>query len=190
MHVISARLGGKGEQNNLISAPLSVNSGHFRTWELAVADLVAAREKKNKAVVWMEVSVSWRGGKYSNFAERISGRAGLRRWKGQHAGSQPSDKWEKNKVASLSAEATVPRPEFHEEDLISLNFSSKTDLDKVTNSRRLSELIAENRPYTSYQGFIKTVNDAAKNTKLGDIEPQLKAITQDKNIVLKDLAEN
>jgi len=189
MHVVSEQLGGEGQPNNLISAPNSINTGYFRSWEHAVVGSVAARDKKMKAVLWVDVSVSWRGGKYSDFADSVSGRAGLRLWKGKAKGKNAEERWEKNTTPTFTAEVAVPKPDFHEEDLISLNFSSKTDLDKITGSRRLSELITENRTYLSYPDFISKVNAAAKNTSLGDIKADLTAITKDKKVVLKDVSE-
>lgn len=185
MHVVSEQLGGEGLPNNLIAAPNSINTGHFRSWEHAIVDALAAREKKAKSVLWVEVAVSWRGGKDADFAEKISGRAGLKLWKGSTA----SEKWQKNTTPSLTADATIPKPDFHEEDLISLNFSSKTDLDKVTKNRRVSELIAENRPYSSYDDFVQKVNDAAKNTNVGDIKSKLEGIAKREKVVLQDVTE-
>jgi hypothetical protein len=112
MHVVSEKLGGLGRGNNLISSPNSINTGYFRSWEHAVAQLAGSKDKKIKPVLWVDVAVSWRGGKYGDFAESVSGKAGLYLWKAK--------KWERNTTPSLMADAAIPKPDFHEEDLLSL----------------------------------------------------------------------
>jgi hypothetical protein len=54
MHVVSEQLGGEGKPNNLISAPNSINTGYLRSWEHAIVSAVAARDKKQKAVLWVD----------------------------------------------------------------------------------------------------------------------------------------
>jgi hypothetical protein len=181
MHVVSEKLGGLGRGNNLISSPNSINTGYFRSWEHAVAQLAGSKDKKIKPVLWVDVAVSWRGGKYGDFAESVSGKAGLYLWKAK--------KWERNTTPSLMADAAIPKPDFHEEDLLSLNFSSKTDLNRYLGDTTLVRLIAENRPYGSYPQFKSKMKKAAVDTKLGDIDADLTAIVSDKRIVLKDVSE-
>lgn len=181
MHVVSERLGGQGKRNNLIAAPNSINTGPFLQLELKTASAAATKQKKVRTVMWYDVKVSWRSTPHENFAETISGQAGLHVWKGK------KDKWKKIDTPVLASQATIPRPEFHEEGKISLNFSGKTDMAKIISPYSLVKLIAENRPYKTNEEFVDKVSAAAREAGL-DVKPsQLTRITNLKKVVLEDV---
>lgn len=103
-------------------------------------------------------------------------------------------KWKKNTTPSLSSEVTIPLPDFHESEKVSLNFSGKTELRTVLRTviaspTLLARLIYENRPYASYAAFKKKIGDAALQSSLGDVSALLDTIANDQRIVLHDVEE-
>jgi hypothetical protein len=102
-------------------------------------------------------------------------------WKGR------TEKWKKNESPALFASASIPRPAAQRAGKVSLNFSGKSDLQQVT-SAAIARLIYENRPYASMGAFVTTVNEAARNSRLGDIADELRAIAANEQVVLRDLA--
>lgn len=185
MHVVSERLGGRGQANNLVSAPNSINTGYFRSFEAGVRNLArAAASGGIRNVVWLEVVVTWRSGADSDFAETIAGSAGLYAWMGSHA----STRWLKNRAASLSARAVIPRPNFHEQNRVSLNFSSGTDLRGVIADAALVSLIRNNRPYTTRPDFQSRVTTAAATAGIAQYNQKIAAILANPSIVLGDVS--
>ncbi len=147
MHVVTEKLGGKGISSNLVSAPNSVNSGYFRTFEHAVVALAKSKSGGIKNVVWFETSVDYYD---SKFAKQISGKAGLYLFKGKKGGKA---EWLKNSTPALEAQSPIPKPKLHIEKKASLNLSSGKDLRKIIKDAKFVELIKTNRFYTSVNNF-------------------------------------
>lgn len=158
MHIISEKLGGKGEPDNLIPAPGAINSGPFRTFELSTLQLAQANSGKIKNVVWMKVDVSKNG----VYAKRITGQSGLYLWKGKKKGKKKEDYWLKNEKYSFFSGASIPYPELEPKDRkISLNYSSGTGLGKITKDSKLVDIIKAGRIYPTLDVFIRRVSDRA-----------------------------
>lgn len=182
MHVISEKLGGKGDGSNLISAPNSINTGYFRSFEHGVVALAKATSQKVKNVVWVVVTIDWWSG--NEFAKKITGKAGLYFWTGKKANAK--EPWVQNTQPSLTAEASIPRPDLHEKGKYSLNFSSKTDLRTVIKDEALVNLIHRNRPYSSIQDFEKRITDEANRVGISQATNKIAGILGNSNIILKD----
>lgn len=178
MHVISEKLGGKGIPENLIPAPGSINTGFFRSFEHSVKKLAEGKTASISNVVWVTVTVVTDG----EFAKSISGESGLYFWKGKKA----SPKWMKNKHATLSASASIPSYKLYLSNKYSLNFSSRTDLQKAGLSASLSRLIKENRSYDSKGHFIDKISDKAKIGKSALDKESARDIVNNKKIILDD----
>jgi hypothetical protein len=158
MHIISERLGGSGtDLANLIPAPNSVNSGPFRTFELAVVGLAKATSGRIKNRVWVEVAV----GGTKTHPQSISGKAGLYFWKGKKA----SPKWMKGETPSLSAAVGVPVPQLGKGPRkLVLNYTSGTEMkDDFGISSETATLVKQGRPYASLAGFVKSMRDRGAN---------------------------
>ncbi len=147
MHVVTEQLGGRAIPRNLISAPNSVNTGHFRTFEHSVVKLANKKSSKVKSVVWFSATVDYYNAK---FAKSINAEAGLYLFKGRKAGVV---QWEKNKTPSMTAQASIPLPKLHIDKKTSLNFSSGTDLKKVIKDKKFVEMIKINRYYKTTIDF-------------------------------------
>lgn len=182
MHVISEKLGGRGQPNNLVSAPGSINTGYFRSFELATKELAKASTQGIKNVVWVDVTVAWRD---NELASNISGRSGLYVWKGKTA----ARKWQKVETPSLTASATLPRPDFHEKKKISLNYSSGTDLGTIISDSGLVDLIKQNRPYGSLDEFRSKLGIACIRRGIAQHEPKITALLSNPNVILQDVPE-
>jgi hypothetical protein len=194
MHVVSERLGGVGDNKNLIPAPNSVNTGPFLQLELKTHQALASRDsaaanKKIKPVLWYDVKVSWYGGAHQNFPSSISGEAGLYLWKGREI------KWKKNTAPLIASSSVIPTPEIQKAGKVSLSFSGKTDLKRVIeqlpvsgSAATLARLIVENRPYGSEADFKARVTEAAKDTQLSNVAGDLNVICGSDKVVLKDVA--
>ena len=157
MHVVTEQLGGKGIPSNLISAPNSVNSGHFRTFEQSVASLAKKKSRGIKNVIWFEASVQYYD---SKFAKGISGKAGLYLFKGFKSGKA---EWMKDGSTVLQAQALIPKPKLHIQKKVSLNLSSGKDLRSVIKDAKFVELIKVNRYYKSTRGFETKMKSALSN---------------------------
>ncbi len=182
MHVISEQLGGKAQPNNLISAPGSVNTGYFRSFEFAAKNLAKASSGRPaiKNVVWVNVKVTWRD---ADFANNITGTAGLYFWKGKKA----NPPWVKDEKPAVSASATVPKPDFHEHGKVSLNYSSKTDLLTVIKDSALAEIIKTNRPYADEAEFRIRVEGAAEVRGISQYKNKINGVLSNKRVVLHDV---
>jgi hypothetical protein len=184
MHVLSEVLGGEGIATNLIPAPNSVNSGPFRSFERATYDLARKKNKEIKNVLWVDVSVSYYAG--DEYASSISGNSGLYFWRGENT------KWVKHESPSLSSKASIPRPDLHIEDKVSLNLSSGTHLRKVINDTTLVDVIRDNRPFKSIPDFKARVTAAAEARSVSRVAQKVGGIltqVSNKKIVLNNVSE-
>jgi hypothetical protein len=179
MHVISEQLGGEAIPSNLISAPGSVNTGYFRSFELATKKLAKATTGRPaiKNLVWVDVEVKMRD---NDFAEKISGKAGLYLWKGKKP-------WLKDDKPAVSATATVPKPDFHEQGKVSLNYSSGTDLRTVITDTALVDIIKTHRPYADETEFRTRVEGAAQVRGISQYKNKINGILSNKRIVMHDV---
>jgi hypothetical protein len=145
-------LGGSGTNfDNLVPAPNSVNTGPFRSFELATVSLVRAKSGRIKNRVWVEVEVS--GTKKAPSA--ISGKTGLYFWKGKN------EKWLKNEAPSFTVSAGIPRPQLGEGPRkLTLNFTSKTEMQSDFGiSLATATLVQQGRPYASTADFIRRMKE-------------------------------
>ncbi|RKH82630.1 DUF4157 domain-containing protein [Corallococcus sp. AB045] len=182
MHVISAKMGGLGQPNNLISAPGSINLGYFRSFEHATIKLAKASMKGIKNIVWVDITVSWRD---NEFASNIAGRAGLYAWKGKTS----TPWWHKMESPSLAASAPLPRPDFHEQNKISLNFSSGSALRTIISDWVLVELIKQNRPYRSIDEFRSKLGACCVRRGIAQHDSKIAAILSNPNVIIHDIPE-
>jgi hypothetical protein len=132
--------------------------------------------------VWVDVTVSWHD---SEFASSIAGRSGLYVWKGKAA----ARKWQKVETPSLTTSATVPRPDFHEQTQISLNFSSGTDLSTIITDSVLVDLVKQNRPYGSLDEFRSKLAAACVRRGVAQYEAKIIAILSNPKVILQDVPE-
>jgi hypothetical protein len=183
MHVISEQLGGKGVPANLIPAPNSINTGPFRSFEHSVKTLAKAKSAKINNVVWVKVEVVMEG----VYAKRIRGQAGLYFWKGASA----SPKWIKNDAYSLFSQAAIPAPQFGRKRVISLNFSSGTEIAnaRITSNATLIRLIKEGRRYPSLAVFASRMEERAAEAGVANHKAAIQAILA-KDVVLNEPAPN
>jgi hypothetical protein len=133
---------------------------------------VSAKKGTIKNVVWVEVEVSC--SKAAPTA--ITGMAGLYFWKGKDA----SPSWLKNETPSFKVSANIPVPQLvaRKDRKLTLNFTSKTEMEKDFKlSRETALLVYQGRPYASVEEFM------VKMTKNGATKAQIKAVL-DKNAVL------
>jgi hypothetical protein len=177
MHIISEQLGGKGVAANLISAPNSINTGPFRSYEHATKGLAKAKSGKIKNVVWVKVDVDMAG----VYAKSIRGRSGLYFWKGSSA----SPKWLKNERYSFYSQAAIPAPQLDKEKVFSLNFSSGTDLAKLTGDSKLIELIKQGRRYPSIAIFVSRMEKSAEEAGVKNYKAKIQALLG-KKVVLNE----
>lgn len=180
MHVISAAMGGLGEPNNLISAPGSINLGYFRSFEHATIKLAKASTKGVKNVVWVDFAVTWPD---KEFASKIEGRAGLYVWKGKTS----TRRWHKMESPSLTASAPLPRPDFREQNKISLNFSSRSTLKSIIKDSVLVELLLQNRPYPTRDDFRSKLEAACVRRGIAKYDSKIAAILGNPDVILDDV---
>ncbi|MGO1068726.1 eCIS core domain-containing protein [Lysobacter sp. CA199] len=180
MHVISEQLGGKGIAANLVSAPNSVNTGPFRAFEHSTKALAKAKSGNIKNVVWVKVDVTMAG----NFAKRVRGQSGLYFWKGASA----SPKWLKNEKYSFFSQAAVPDPQLDKDRVISLNFSSSTEIARarITSESKLIELIKQGRRYPTITVFIARMEVRAKDAGIKNYKAKIQTIVGNKKVVLNE----
>jgi hypothetical protein len=164
-----------------------VNTGYFLRFERDVKKLALAGKDGRQNVVWVEVMVRWRG---PEFAQSIHGTAGIAVWRGKGA-SRP---WEKVPTPSLSAEATIPMPDFKMTGKVSLNQSARVVLRPVVGDDALVDLIRDCRPYATEEEFAAKISAAV--AKKGDAKKQelyaakVKQILADKErVVLNEISE-
>ena len=156
MHVVSEQLGGAGIPANLIAAPGSINTGHFRTFEHSVLKLANEKSGRIKNVVWFDAKVDYYDGK---FASNITGKAGLYLFKGKKKGTA---EWIKHESPSLEGHSKIPLPDLQIQKKVSLNYSSGTDLRKVIKDSDLVNAIKLNRYYDNIDVFEEKMKAALK----------------------------
>lgn len=135
MHLLSARIGGKGDDpQNLIPAPNSVNRGSkVGSFENALYNLVE-RENPNTRkpnVIWMNIVG---GDLYSNdtsipgytadwFLKKIEMKAGIYFWNGTE--------WVKDSAIRVSEDVPIPEPDFSLSGNLTLANPSRTRLQRL-----------------------------------------------------------
>lgn len=183
MHVITEQLGGEGNPQNLVPAPNSVNSGHFKSFERSVLQLVQKKTGNVKNVVWFDVSVNYYDGNI--YAQQVSGKAGLHLFKGKKGGKA---EWSKDPSPVLQAQATIPSPELHTEKKVSLNLSSGMELRKYIKDETMVKQIKLNRYYTSMGDFATKIETALLNEGQlkHNISKKISSISANENIVLNN----
>ncbi|MEQ8540644.1 MAG: DUF4157 domain-containing protein [Coleofasciculus sp. D1-CHI-01] len=132
MHMISAAVGGKGKDENLIPAPGYINTGsQVKSFENNAKNLVENKDEKTKKpnVIWIRTQVNSfypasTGSSINygsiDFVESVSMRAGLYFY-GQN-------QWQKDTKAMISEDINIPLPDFSKSSVISINNSGEHNI--------------------------------------------------------------
>jgi hypothetical protein len=132
MHMISAAVGGKAEDQNAIPAPRTINSGSkVRSFENAVIQLVENKDKETKKpnVIWIKTEVesfhsagSINSVTYgdTDFVNSISMRAGLHFYK--------QDGWSKDTKERISEDITILLPDFKQSSVANINKGGEREI--------------------------------------------------------------
>lgn len=155
MHMIDRFYGGTNTADNLIPAPNSVNSGHFRSFEDSVFTLMNGASPSGGTtgmdnVLWAETNVEYSG----EWASRIVGKAGIYHYMGKQNGQ---NNWRKVEQPQLQASAVIRSPLLDLSGLVDVNASSKTQMRALAPFNvpniDLPQMIADNRYYNGEADF-------------------------------------